>query len=132
MTDLTWVWVALGSAIGGVGRYWCGGAVTLRLGEGFPWGTMAVNIIGSFVIGLVAVAALAEGRFALDASARQFLMVGVLGGFTTFSSFSLQSLNLMQDGAWVAAAGYVLGSVLLCLIGVWLGYFLGVSLSKTA
>ncbi len=130
MPELTWLWVALGSALGGVGRYWCAGALTLRFGHSFPWGTLLVNVVGSMLIGLVATLAVPEGRILLDSTTRQFLMVGVFGGFTTFSSFSLQSLNLMQDGEWFVAGAYVLGSVFLCLLGVWLGHMLGLTVNR--
>lgn len=127
---MTWLWVALGSALGGVGRYWCAGVVAERLGHSFPWGTLLVNVLGSLLIGLVASLALPEGRMPLDDTTRQFLMVGLFGGFTTFSSFSLQSLELMQDGEWFTASAYVLGSVFLCLLGVWLGHMLGITINR--
>lgn len=111
--------------MGSVGRYWCSGVIDVRWGETFPWGTLAVNVIGSATIGLLAAFAVPEGRLLLSSPARQFLMVGMLGGFTTFSSFSLQSLNLMQEGEWGAASIYVLGSVVVCLFGVWLGLVSG-------
>lgn len=130
MLEWTWLWVALGSALGGVGRYWCGGVIDTHYGETFPWGTLAVNVLGSLLIGLIATLTAPEGRLLLGATARQFLMIGVLGGFTTFSSFSLQSLNLMQDGEWAAASGYVFASVALCLLGVWLGHIFGVMVSR--
>lgn len=130
MADLTWLWVASGSALGGVGRYWCGNVVALRYGEAFPWGTLTVNVLGSLLIGVLAVLALADGRLTLDANMRQFLMLGVLGGFTTFSTFSLQSLNLMQAGEWALASAYILGSLCLCLLGVWLGYGLGIAINR--
>jgi CrcB protein len=113
--------IALGSALGGVGRYWLSGVVAARVGETFPWGTLVVNVIGSALIGVLA--ALGDSaRVGLPPEARQFLMVGVLGGFTTFSSFSLQTLRLMQDGDWTRAAGNVMLSVALCLVAVAAGY----------
>lgn len=109
--------VALGSALGGAARFLLAGWVGARLGESFPWGTVLVNVLGSALIG-----ALAAQEEMLSPEARQFLMVGVLGGFTTFSSFSLQTLRLTQDGDWVRATGNVLGSVALCLAAVAVGY----------
>lgn len=109
--------VALGSALGGAARFLLAGWVGARLGESFPWGTVLVNVLGSALIG-----ALAAQEEMLSLEARQFLMVGVLGGFTTFSSFSLQTLRLAQDGDWVRATGNVLGSVALCLAAVAVGY----------
>ena len=124
------VWVAAGSAIGGVLRYWCSGIIASRIGETFPWGTMFVNILGSVLIGLFATVTAPDGRLFVGADVRVFIMVGVFGGFTTFSSFSLQTLNLMQDGEWLFAAGNILGSVVLCLVGVWIGHNLGMAYNR--
>lgn len=119
--DAAWLWVGCGSALGGVGRYACTLAVEQGARSDFPWGTLTVNLLGSALIGLLAVLAWTDGRALIDGPMRVFLLIGVLGGFTTFSSFSLQSLGLMQAGDWWAAAAYVLGSVLSCLAGVWAG-----------
>lgn len=113
--------IALGSAFGGVARHWVSGVVAARVGETFPWGTLVVNVVGSALIGVLAAFA-DSARIGLPTEARQFLMVGVLGGFTTFSSFSLQTLRLMQDGDWARAAGNVLLSVAVCLVAVAMGY----------
>ena len=113
--------IALGSAFGGVARYWISGLVAEWVGETFPWGTLVVNVAGSALIG--ALAALGDSaRVGLPAEARLFLMVGVMGGFTTFSSFSLQTLRLVQDGDWWRAAANVLLSVVICLVAVAAGY----------
>ena len=125
----TYLWIALGSALGGVGRYWCSGVAVRLMGETFPWGTLFVNVTGSALIGFVATMAGPDGRWFLPADARQFVMVGLCGGFTTFSSFSLQTLALLRDGEWLPAAANVVGSVLLCLLGVWLGHVAAASLS---
>ena len=109
--------VALGSALGGAARYLLAGWVGDRLGGAFPWGTVLVNVSGSALIGVLA----AQEEW-LSLETRQFLMAGVLGGFTTFSSFSLQTLRLAQEGDWVRAAANVLGSVALCLFAVAAGY----------
>ncbi|MEY3607684.1 MAG: hypothetical protein RLZZ447_472 [Verrucomicrobiota bacterium] len=111
------LFVALGSALGGAARFLLAGWVGARLDGPFPWGTLLVNVSGSALIG-----ALAAREELLTPEARQFLMAGVLGGFTTFSSFSLQTLRLAQDGDWGRAAGNVLGSLCLCLAGVAVGY----------
>jgi fluoride exporter len=96
-----------------------------RLAHPFPWLTLLVNATGSCTIGLLASLG-AHGVHSLDtADARAFLMVGVLGGYTTFSSFSLQTLELARAGAWPTAGAYVALSIVLCLGGVWLGYWLG-------
>ncbi len=119
---VTSLWITLGSAVGGVTRYWASNLVTLWLGVGFPWGTLLVNISGSFVIGLFATLSGPDGRMITTPDARQFVMVGVCGGYTTFSSFSLQTLTLMQAGDSGRAALNVIGSVALCLAAVWLGH----------
>ena len=119
---MNYLWVAFGSALGGIGRYACTGLGTRWFGETFPWGTLFVNVAGSLLIGVLAVVIPADSRVFVDNS-RDFLMIGLLGGFTTFSSFSLQTLNLARDGHWGAAAGYTLASVSLCLVAVAIGYF---------
>lgn len=124
-----YVWIAIGSALGGVARYWCSGIAARLIGETFPWGTLLVNVAGSFVIGFFATLTGPDGRIFAGTTTRQFVMVGLCGGFTTFSSFSLQTLTLMQDGEWLQAGGNVVGSVALCLVAVWLGHILAVSLN---
>ncbi len=122
--------VAAGGAIGSVLRFWCSGLVARTFGETFPWGTFTVNVLGSFLIGLVAVATGPEGRFLWPGPLRVHVMVGVFGGFTTFSSFSLQTLNLVQEGEWLAAGLNVLGSVLCCLIACWAGHAVGLWINR--
>jgi CrcB protein len=122
---MDYVWVGLGSALGGVSRHWVSGWVAGRIGERFPWGTLCVNVSGSFLIGLLAAFMLPEGKVLLSRTARLLFMVGVLGGYTTFSSFSLQTLNLVREGEWLYAAANVASSVCLCLVSVWLGYWVG-------
>jgi CrcB protein len=117
--------IALGSAIGGLARYWLSGVVAERFGQTFPWGTLIVNATGSLVIGIFAALSLPEGRLLISPRTRDFVMIGVCGGYTTFSSFSLQTLRLAQEGEWLHAGGNILLSVALCLIGVWLGYAAG-------
>ena len=124
------VWVAAGSAIGGVFRYWCSGFIAERIGETFPWGTLFVNVLGSLLIGLFATVTAPDGRVFVGPGVRMFFMMGVFGGFTTFSSFSLQTLNLIQDGEWLFAAGNIVGSVVLCLIGVWIGHNIGMAYNR--
>jgi CrcB protein len=122
---LAYLWVGLGGALGSVARYWLSGLVAERWVTAFPWNTLAVNVSGSFVIGALAAWAEPEGRWLASPSARQLLMVGICGGYTTFSSFSLQTLNLMRDREWLYAGGNILLSVVLCLLAVWLGYLAG-------
>ncbi len=125
-----YLWIALGSALGGVGRYWCSGVIARHIGETFPWGTMTVNVVGSLLIGLLATVSDPDGRLLMSSTMRQFVMIGVFGGFTTFSSFSLQVLNLVRDGQWAPASLYIGGSVAFCLIGVWLGHALGIAINR--
>lgn len=132
MMNLAYLWVALGGALGSVGRFWINGLVSEKVGATFPWGTLVINISGSFAIGVIGAVASPEGR--LDSQTRQFatqfLMIGVCGGYTTFSSFSLQTLNLVRDREWLYAGGNVVFSVVLCLLAVWLGWLLGSSFSS--
>jgi fluoride exporter len=124
------LWVALGSALGGVARYWCSGLIARTMGETFPWGTLIVNISGSLLIGFIATVSGTDGRFLIPPEARQFMMVGILGGYTTFSSFSLQTLSLARDGEWLLAGANIVGSVVLCLIAVWVGHMLAVMVNR--
>jgi len=126
----TYAWIAFGSAIGGVVRYWLSGAVAHPLGETFPFGTLMVNVVGSLIIGFVATLTAPEGRIFMASDTRQFIMFGVCGGFTTFSSFSLQTLTLMQSGEWWRAMGNVLVSVVLCLTAVWVGHVLAANINQ--
>ena len=118
---IVWLVVALGSAVGGVARFGVGLLVARALGAAFPWGTLLINVVGSFVIGLFGAMTVANGPMPASLELRAFVMVGFCGGFTTFSSFSLQTLELLQAGETVWAALYILGSVALCLVGVFLG-----------
>jgi CrcB protein len=121
---MIWVVVAIGSAVGGVARYGVGLLVARAVGAAFPWGTLLINVLGSFVIGLFGALTIADGPLPASATARAFVMVGICGGFTTFSSFSLQTVDLLQAGETAPAAFYVAASVALCLAGTFLGYWL--------
>lgn len=127
---VTYLWIGLGSALGGMARYWCSGFVADRIGETFPWGTLLVNVVGSFIIGFFATLTAPDGRLLVGSTARQFVMVGVLGGYTTFSSFSLQTLNLARDGEWLRAGANIVLSVILCLVAVWLGHIAAAALNQ--
>jgi CrcB protein len=120
-----WVAVAVGGALGSMARFWLAGAMTALTGPRFPWGTLLINVLGSFVIGLVAGITLTPERVGMHPDIRIFLMTGVCGGFTTFSAFSLQTLELMQGGEFVPAFGYAVGSVILCVIATYCGWLLG-------
>ena len=125
--NIDYLWVAVGGAFGSVGRFWIGGLVAARFGETFPFGTLIINVTGSFLIGIFAAMTSPEGG--MDPRSRivasRLLMTGVCGGYTTFSSFSLQTLQLVQDRQWLYAGGNILFSVVLCMIAVWLGYLAG-------
>ena len=116
--------IAVGGAMGSVLRFWVGMTIDSAVSKGgqiFPWGTIVVNITGCFIIGLFATLTGTEGRWLVPALLRPFVMIGILGGYTTFSSFSLQALNLWNDNQRLEAAANVLISVVLCLAGVWTG-----------
>ena len=116
------LWVALGSALGGVARFGLTLLAARIWGEAFPWGTIAINVLGSFVIGFFGTLTLPGGALPASIGLRAFVMVGLCGGFTTFSSFSLQTLVLARDGSWPAAMGNVALSVCACLFAVTLGH----------
>ena len=115
--------IAAGGAIGAVLRYLGANAVYKWLGTGFPWGTLAVNIVGSLLMGFLSVMLLE--RALLDASWRAVLMVGLLGAFTTFSTFSMETLNLLQSGQLMKAGLNMLLSVVLCVMAAWIGVLAG-------
>jgi fluoride exporter len=119
---MLYVFIALGGAIGSVLRYWLSTILDTRLNAAFPWGTLCVNVTGCIAIGLFANLTGTDGRHVGSLESRFFFMTGVCGGYTTFSSFSLQTLSLVREGDSLRAAAYVLSSVLLCLLGVWLGH----------
>ena len=120
-----WVAVAVGGALGSVARFWMATVMTTLTGPRFPWGTLLINVLGSFVIGLVAGVTLTPARVGMHPEIRIFLMTGICGGFTTFSAFSLQTLELMQNGDVIPAFGYAVGSVVLCVIATYCGWLLG-------
>ena len=122
--------VFLGGGIGSGLRYWISDLMAQRFGPSFPWGTLTVNVTGSLIIGFFATVTAPDGRWLVPTAARTFFMIGICGGFTTFSSFSLETLNLARDSEWLYAGLNILGSVALCLIAVWLGHVLATSLNR--
>ena len=122
--------VGLGSALGALARYLCGLAAMALLGPAFPWGTLAVNVAGSLLIGLYASLSEPDGRLQPGPVQRQFVMAGFCGGFTTFSIFSLETLLLAGRGAFGLAGTFVVASVVLWLAAAWTGYRIGAKLNR--
>ncbi|HET7594640.1 MAG TPA: fluoride efflux transporter CrcB [Stellaceae bacterium] len=122
--------IGLGSALGGVARYGCGVLAAVLWPVAFPWMTILINILGSFVIGLFAGLTGPDGRLLVGTLWRQFVMVGICGGYTTFSAFSLETLALLRAGRALAAGANLLLSLALCLIAVWLGHRLAQRLNQ--
>jgi len=120
---MSYLWVTIGSALGGLLRYaisrW-----TMSLSMHFPYGTVLINILGSFVIGYFGTLTLQSGKYPESDNVRLFVMVGVCGGFTTFSSFSLQTFDLLRMGAWGRALANAVFSVVLCVAAVGVGHML--------
>jgi fluoride exporter len=114
--------VFLGGAIGSMWRYWWSGLVAQRFGEIFPFGTLIVNIVGSTIIGIFVGLLMRVSNSLLAATLQQFLVVGICGGLTTFSSFGLQTYNLIVDGRWLSALSNIVFSTGLCFGGVALGW----------
>ena len=127
---MNYLWVAIGSALGGMARYWCSGFAARLIGEWFPWGTLIVNVVGSFVIGAFAALSASEGPLLIRPEIRIFVMVGLCGGYTTFSSFSLQTFALWREGEWLWAGANSALSFVLCLLAVWLGHVAVASLIR--
>jgi CrcB protein len=122
--------VAAGSALGALARYLCSVAAVALLGPAFPWGTLTVNVLGSFLIGLYASLSEPDGRLLASPAQRQFVMAGFCGGFTTFSIFSLETLLLVDRQEFHLAAIYVTVSVALWLASVWIGYRIGSKMNR--
>src|SRR5690242_5554136 len=113
---LDYILVMLGGALGTGARFWASGFVAERAGEFFPLGTLVVNITGSFAVGFIAGFSEPGGSFLVSPRLREFLMIGVCGGYTTFSSFSLQTLDLVREGDWTKACVNTLLSFICCLL----------------
>jgi CrcB protein len=124
-----YLWIAIGSALGGMARFWLSGVSARLFGEAFPWGTLIVNVTGALVIGLFATLSGSGGRLDVDPAMRLFVIVGLCGGYTTFSAFSLQTLTLIQEGKVGLALLYIGASVIVCLLAVWIGPLLAAQLN---
>ena len=121
MASTRYLLVALGGALGSVGRYWVGSVAPRLLGQAFPYGTLVVNVLGSFLISLVMGVAL--NSTSLPVSVRLFLATGVIGGFTTYSTFNYETLVLLQQRLWLAGGLNLAGTLLGCLLAGVLGLF---------
>lgn len=124
----SYFWIAVGTGLGGVLRVWCGEISATLTGDIVPWGTMFVNILGSFIIGLFAMLTAPGSRFLVPPIFRQFVMVGFCGGYTTFSSFSLETMEFMQRGEWLYASASIL-SIVFSVIAVWVGHISAIALN---
>ena len=127
---MIYFWIALGSGIGGVARLACADLATWLLGPHFPWGILLINALGSFVIGFFFTFTGPDGRVLVSSTARQFVMTGLCGGYTTFSAFSLDTLNLMRADRLLAAGANVVLSLAACLASVWIGHSVAAKLNK--
>src|SRR4051794_12791973 len=116
--------IFIGGGLGSLARWGVALAFAGKSFGTFPWGTLIVNVTGSFLIGLFATLTGPEGRWLAPVTFRQFFMIGICGGYTTFSTFSLQTLQLADDGEWTKAAANSVLSLVLCLAGVWMGHAL--------
>jgi len=115
--------IALGGALGALARHGLTNLTSALMGAHFPWGTLVVNVLGSLAIGVVFVLLVEKNLFSLVW--RSALIVGFLGAMTTFSTFSLQTIHLLQEGRWLAAGGYAMSSLFICLLATSAGIVLG-------
>ena len=118
------LWVAFGGALGTVLRYWLS-LLMVPVSKNLPWGTILINIVGSFVIAFFGVITMSQAKWPMGETIRLFVMVGICGGFTTFSSFSLQSFELLKKGAVGEALLNIIVSVAFCLFATAMGFYLG-------
>jgi CrcB protein len=119
---MAYFWVAIGGALGTLARFWLANVMLALTGPKFPWGTLLINVSGSFVISFFSALTAASSRWPLPYEARLFVMVGLCGGFTTFSSFSLQTVELIRTGQTGRACAYAAASVVLCVAACGLGF----------
>jgi fluoride exporter len=126
----SYISVILGSIVGAVARFLVSVLSVSQFGDGFPWGTLFVNVTGSFVIGFYAALTGPDGRLLVSARQRLFVMVGICGGYTTFSAFSLETLRLVQSGNARTALVYFLVSAVTWIASVWLGHILAARFNR--
>jgi CrcB protein len=127
---LIYLFVALGGALGSMARYGMGVSFSTLTGLASPWGTILINILGSLAIGFFAAATGPGGRMMVPTDGRAFLLAGICGGFTTFSTFSFQTLELARHGRWLLAGTNAVLSVVLCLVAVAVGHWLATSFGR--
>lgn len=127
---MAYLWVAIGGALGSMARYGVSGFIAQLTGGSFPYGTLMVNVTGAILIGFLATFTGPDSRFLVPASGRIFLMTGICGGYTTFSTFSLETANLMREGEWAAAIANAGLSVVLCLAAIWVGHAGALALNR--
>jgi CrcB protein len=127
---LLYLFLGLGGALGTIARFWVNGAIAKHFVT-FPMGTLVINVTGSFIISFFATLTDPQGRMLVSPTFRSFFMIGICGGYTTFSSFSLQTLNLARDGEWLYAGLNTLGSFALCLFAAWLGHVVALLITPT-
>ena len=121
MTWQTYLGVMAGGAAGVGARLFLSNYIANQFGQSFPWGTLIVNVSGCFIIGLFSGITGPDGLFMTSPLVRQIITIGILGGFTTFSAFSLQTISLLADGDFFYGASNIVASLLFCLAGTWLG-----------
>ena len=123
-----YLWVGIGGFVGANARYILGRLIGHHLGPAFPWSTALVNMSGAFLIGIIVT--ILTDRGIPDPMWRQLVVVGFLGGYTTFSSYTIEAITMIQEGRWLSALGYILGSnvlgLLACLGGIWVARFIGI------
>lgn len=127
---MTALLIALGGALGSLARYGISEALARAWGPSFPWGTLLVNVTGCVLIGAAAGGSWNDVRLIESSFVRQFVMVGVCGGYTTFSAFSLQTVGMLQSGDTGRAGLYVAASVVTCLLATWAGYAAAAALAR--
>lgn len=125
---MLYAWVAAGSIVGGLTRYLVG--LALDTGPGFPWATLFINATGSLIIGFYATLTGPDGRMLARPEHRQFVMTGFCGGYTTFSTFSLETFRLVHGGMKNTALGYIAASIICWLVSVWLGHMIASRLNR--
>lgn len=127
---MIYLYVMAGGAIGTLGRFLLSAFVARWVGEFFPWGTLLINVSGSFVIGFFATLTDTEGPLLVRPEFRTFFLVGICGGYTTFSSFSLQTLRLAEQSEWLSALGNITASNVGCLAAVYVGHVAALALRR--